>query len=407
MKARHLNIVVFVSLLIILGFVNLVTPKTEARVEGENRMTVSFPEFSGEDLFSGEFFQGFDDYFADNFIWRDTFISVNKKLSSFKGVNYGERAELIEYSGANVWQETVEPVDTDALQDTKWGKILIYNGRAMEINSFDEAAARNYANTINAFAARFPELTVYSLLAPTQIEFIDDQRYQSLSVSQRKTISTVQSFLHDEIVRVDVWERLFEHRDEYLFFRTDHHWTQRGAFYAYQVLAEVLAEKKPVLDDFEITRHEGYLGSLYLVTNSEDLKINPDYVELLDSHIPHVYRSLEGGIRYNEGNVLVKAWLEKDEKYAVYMGGDRALVKIETEQDIGRNILVIKDSYANAFVPFLMGVADNVVVVDPRQFKGSVEVLIEEHEITDILFLNYALITRRDGYGELVAQLLK
>ena len=98
--------------------------------------------------------------------------------------------------------------------------------------------------------------------------------------------------------------------------------------------------------------------------------------------------------------------MNTEEKYAVYIGGDQPIVKIETDQNYGRNILVLKDSYANALVPYLIGVADNVVVIDPRFFNGKVEDVIAEHSITDILFVNYALITRWDGYSELYGKLL-
>lgn len=423
MKTKYLNIVIFCAILIVVGGINLFTPKKEIKIESENRMTKSMPQLSAHELFSGEYFKGFDAFFADNFIIRNTYVSISKKIKSFKGLSLGEKVEIVEYAGANVDQEVEELVNENedeeeelektsdsvegAVQDSKWGKILIYNNAAMELNTYSEWAAKKYTESINSYADRFTDVNVYSLLVPTQVDFIEDERYGDLSISQRETIASTQSFFNDKINNINIHDNLASHLNEYIFFRTDHHWTQRGAFYGYQVFAELLGEKKPSIDDYKKTRHGEFLGSLYKVTMNEKLTNNPDYIELFDPQIPHKYISLGEDIKYNEGNVFVKKWLDTEEKYAVYLGGDQPIVKIETEQNHGRNILVLKDSYANALVPYLMGVADNIVVIDPRLYDGKVDDVIVENSITDILFVNYALITRWDGYSQLYTKLLK
>lgn len=406
MKPKYLNIIIFIAVLIIIGSLNLIKPEEKVYLQEENRMRSKKPEFTKESFFSGEYFKAADDYFADNFIFREIFISIDKKISQFKGVNFGERARIIEYSVANVVNYFDKYDPNEKLEDTEWGKILVYNCKAMEINTFNELAAQNYAKAINLFVSNFPDLNIFSLLVPTQIEFIDEMVYKSLSISQKETIRAVQNKFYDSVIKVDIWEQFFIHRDEYLFFRTDHHWTQRGAFYAYQVFAELIGEKKPLIEDYEKTEYYDFVGSLYSVTNAYELKENPDYIEVFDNKIPHTYKSLQGDILFEGDKILVNSWLDTKDKYGVFMGGDHPLVKVESQQDIKRNILVIKDSYANAFIPFLTEIAGNIIVIDPRLFQGSVNDLIKEHEITDILFINYALITRQDGYGEICSNLL-
>lgn len=302
--------------------------------------------------------------------------------------------------------EGVTDEPENKIEESEWGTLLIYNGAAIEINYFNEVAAQNYANAINAFADKFEDLEIYSLLVPTQIEFVDDEQYQSLSVPEEQTIERTNDLFSERVKTIDVLGFMKVHSDEYLFFRTDHHWTQRGAYYAFVKYAEVIGEEAPQLDDYEYEITEGFLGGLYRVTLNKQIARTPDDVETFSPLTAHTLTGLIDRIGYNEGNVLVKRWLALDEKYGVFIGGDQPIVGIDTENKNGRRILVLKDSYANAFVPFLVDVAEKIIVVDPRLFEGNIQNVITEQEITEIFFLNYALITRWDGFGDLYNQLL-
>jgi hypothetical protein len=302
--------------------------------------------------------------------------------------------------------EGVTDEPENKIEESEWGTLLIYNGAAIEINYFNEVAAQNYANAINAFADRFEDLEIYSLLVPTQIEFVDDEQYKSLSVPEEQTIERTNDLFSERVKTIDVFDFMKEHSDEYLFFRTDHHWTQRGAYYAFVKYAELIGEEAPRLDDYEYEITEGFLGGLYRVTLNKQIARTPDDVETFSPLTAHTLTGLSDRIGYNEGNVLVKRWLALDEKYGVFIGGDQPIVGIDTENKNGRRILVLKDSYANAFVPFLVDVAEKIIVVDPRLFEGNIQNVIMEQEITEIFFLNYALITRWDGFGHLYNQLL-
>lgn len=395
MKLKNINSIFFILIIMFFFIGNIFVDNEEKIIKDENRLSASFPKLSIAGIYSGEFFRDFEKYYGDHFIGRDSFISLSTVINSYKGVQSSNKVELMEYEGVNT------------VKDTDWGRILILNNGAMEINSFNETAATNYGKSINEYSLRFPSVNIYSMLIPTKIDFIEEEKYKDLSVSQKETIALTQDFFNDNIINVNVWNNLYDHKDEYLYFRTDHHWTQRGAFYAYQELAKLMGEEIPKIDNYTISKHEDFLGSLYLLTKSEELLKEPDYIEVFNYDLPHKYYGIGDKVVNNEGSVYVKEWLDTEEKYAVFMGGDYPLLKIETENNLGRNILVLKDSYANAFIPFLTGVGDNIVVVDPRLFKDDVESVIKEHNITDIIFVNYALITRNDGYGELYLNLLK
>lgn len=395
MKFKYLNIFFFILIIMFFFLGNIIEENEERIIKDENRLSNSFPELSVASIYSGEFFKDYEKYYGDHFIGRDVLINISNILDSHKGVQTSSKVELIEFEGINT------------VKDTDWGKILILNNGAMEINSYNEIAASNYGKSLNEYSKQFPNVKIYSMLIPTKIEFIEEEKYKNISVSQKETIALTQEFFNDKIISINVWDTLYFHKEEYLYFRSDHHWTQRGAFYAYQEFAKILGEEAPEISNYTINKYEDFVGSLYLLTKNKELLKDPDYIEVFNYNLPYKYYGIGEEVLYNEGSVYVKEWLKREEKYAVFMGGDYPLLKIETENNFGRNILVLKDSYANAFIPFLTGVGDNIIIIDPRLFTGDVDTIIKEHEITDILFINYALITRNDGYGDLYLNLLK
>jgi hypothetical protein len=277
----------------------------------------------------------------------------------------------------------------------------------MEINTANPEANAHYAAAINAYWERFHDTSnVYSLLIPTQIEFLEDDAYREMSASQRETIDDMRTKLDDGVQFVDVYDVLAAHTSEYIYFRTDHHWTQLGAKYAFEVLAEAVGGEVPAwLNTLVPVDVPGYLGSLYTATSLEALAAHPDTVTYYKGLPDHEMED-EAGNRIEDGNVYVLRWLETPQKYGVFLGGDRAYTQIETNAGTGRRFLVLKDSYANALTPFLTGIADEIIVIDPRLYTDDVDHLIKAHQITDIIFVNYALVNRWDGYAGLYEGLL-
>lgn len=387
----------------IIGLLGVINFPNSGKDNAENRISANVLPLTFDSLKNGSFVASFEQAFSDRFPMRQAFVALSKEIESLKSIG-NDGTEIVDYKGANV-TETMDASE-DGVRDTKWGKILIYQGAAMEINTFDEPSARAYANSINAYAEQFESVKIHSLLVPTQIEFVDNEQYKSMSVSQRETINTTNSFFDDRINTIDVYDVLESHNDEYIYFRTDHHWTQRGAYYAFTVVADELGEKAPLISDYKMELANDYLGSLYNVTLSKEVAKTPDDIEVFYPLTEHTFKGTQQAIKYNEGNVIVAKWLDEKEKYAAFMGGDQPLVEIETKSKTGKNLLVLKDSYANALVPFFVDIADRIIVVDPRMYDGNVKSLVERYEITDILFVNYALITRWDGYSSLYRKVL-
>jgi hypothetical protein len=93
-------------------------------------------------------------------------------------------------------------------------------------------------------------------------------------------------------------------------------------------------------------------------------------------------------------------------KYGIFMGGDQPLAKITTNVKNGKKIAVIKDSYANAFIPFLLPHYEEIYVVDPRQYTHNFLDLVKKNGIQNVLILNYSFITENNGFADLMREMV-
>ena len=199
-------------------------------------------------------------------------------------------------------------------------------------------------------------------------------------------ISSTYALLRDGVTAVDAESLMAAHSGEYLFYRTDHHWTSLGAYYASAAYCRANGIVPRQLGSYETTVQTGYVGSLYsfCATPPDCLKANPDYTVC---HLPAASYTM----RYRNGGDFVSgdALNTETSAYAsAFLCGDNALTVLETDNATGRNLLVFKESYGNAFVPFLLDYYDTVVVVDIRSETESAAALIAEYGITDALILN-------------------
>jgi len=240
------------------------------------------------------------------------------------------------------------------------------------------------------------------MLIPTQVEFIDYKKINEISYSQKKVIDETYSNF-ENIETIDVYEILKENKDDYIFFKTDHHWTQSGAYYAYREFAETIEDIPKDISYFEKIEIENFLGSLHRVTGNVKLEENPDYITVYKDELnPHIYNSSSKDEKISSLYDFTINFEQTNNKYGVFLGGDKALMYIEGKTQNSKSIMVVKDSYGNAFVPFLINHYQHIYVVDPRLYSGNAYELIETEDIENLLFLNYALVLRYNGYNELL-----
>ena len=265
------------------------------------------------------------------------------------------------------------------------GAVLVCGDYGLEyfLPSADGNAA--WANTVNSFAEKYPELNVTALLIPKSCTFNSPEGYTDPYERTEAHISATYGMLNEGIKTADCLGIMTEHSEEYMFYRTDHHWTSLGAYYASVAYCNANAIVPYALDTYETVIKTDFVGTLYNYAGGPSaLKSNPDYTV---GHYPHTGYSMICG---NTG-----AWYNASAinyNYKTYAGmfisGDNPLTVITTANKNGRTLMIFKESYGNAFVPYMIDYYEQIVVVDIRESSKSVEALIEQYGVTDALIIN-------------------
>lgn len=313
-------------------------------------------------------------------------------------------------SGNEVTQITQPPTTTPENEDI--GKsanqyILVKGTSAMEMYDINRPKLEGYSDIINRFAAKVPQVKTFVMLAPTSIEFYGPESYRTGLKSQREGIKIAYDRLNNSITPVDVWSELSQKTNDYIYFRTDHHWTAKGAYCGYKALSKVAGFTPTPLESYRVDIVEDFVGSMYRYTQNDIIKNNPDYVEYFYSStmadamvFEDVFMTEGKSIRliYNE--------IKDDNKYMVFVQGDHPLVKIRTETKNGQKIAVIKESYGNALIPFLIDNFEEIYVIDPRKIDMKLDVFVKGEGINNILFINYMQAPTNNVYIESLTNLV-
>lgn len=274
----------------------------------------------------------------------------------------------------------------------------VINGEGFaHFRSYTPERDEAYVAALNNFADLLPEdVKLYSLLAPTSAAWREEQPFRRLFPNQQELIRSVWQRLDSRFTSIDIWPTLAEHRDEYLYFRTDHHWTAQAGYLAYRQAALAMGLSPVGLENYHL-RDAGvdYLGSIYGATGSSSLIPNADriYYYQLPYVVKYTYWDNQG--RPHESKGLYKAWwLDQPNKYAFFMGGDLPYIKLEMPEGFGngRRLALIKDSYANTIIPFLTAHYQEIYVIDPRNSAFNAVDIIRDNQVDEVLFVNYARV---------------
>lgn len=281
--------------------------------------------------------------------------------------------------------------------------IVVTSDSAMEMYSIAKKSLNNYAQTVNTLAKKVPETKVYVMLAPTRIAFYGPEEYRTGSHYQPDGIEIVYNAVDSSVTSIDAYTNLSRHTDDYIYFRTDHHWTARGAYYAYEAFCQTAGLTCKPLSTHQTDRLDGFVGSMYRYTQSENLKKNPDYVEVF-------YPTVEASGQYfsdqtmSDGKnlkIISTNITSESAKYMAFIQGDKPLIKMTTNVGNGQKILLIKESYGNAFAPFLLENYSEVYVLDPRQESiqnMNLAQFLKDNGIQNVLFLNYIMAPSNSKY---------
>lgn len=283
------------------------------------------------------------------------------------------------------------------------GSLYLNGDSAYELYYFSEKAVRSYASLLNTVQALFPKVEVSAMIVPNSFGIMLDPEVQEklASSGMDQAIAYSYSLMEKSINTVNVYDSLAAHKNEYIYFRTDHHWTQLGAYYAYQEFCKSKGYSTKPLSAYQKMDFPNFYGTFYFFMNRpESLKSHPDQVTAYQGSMNSM-QFTDQGAALQEGKLIYDATeMLPGNKYNSFMMGDHAYVEMHNEEaPRKKSILVLKDSYGNAFVPLLAQDYRDVYVVDYRHYQENASSLVQEKGIDEILFLNNIM-----GVGESISK---
>lgn len=435
----------------------------------ENRKLAEKPEFSLSALLDGSYIAQLESYYTDTFPYRESMMDANHTLNRFyyySGKNEEQNMLIISgntgaESGGQSLHETLEKEELTVVEETAeeelpeestaeapeqkpeeeplpeqtqqpakidlpsesdaayCGNVVVFGTRAMEIPTADHKIIGYYADAVRSISeALGSDVRIISLVTPNGGEFYSPESMHTGVHSQADMIRDCYEKMPEDVLTVDAYSALSQHADEYLFFRTDHHWTQLGAYYAYTKFCETCGFEAVPLTDFTQGTYENFVGSMYTFTSgypqSQLLYDNPDtltyYLPKFETHAKYysdstLYDPISISVIYTK---LPDTTLNK---YLCYIGGDTPVCIIESEAE-GGTCMVLKESYGNAFVPFLTSHYSRIIVIDPREFnqngKPSLDLpaFAKEQGVDDLLIINYPYMINNINYIHLLFRLI-
>lgn len=349
----------FILFLVLFVGANIIT-KDKTFSKTENRMLAGKPKFLVDKLLEGRFTSKFEDYVVDQFIGRDFFTNVKINMDKLlgkkesNGVFLGEDGYLVE-----------------------------------NFNKPNEEAVKENIQAINNFSARYKNIKQYMLISPTAVSILKDKLPMDAPImDQEAYLQSYKDKLPQSVSFVDNYKTMHDHRNEYIYYKTDHHWTSLGAFYSYKELAKSMGlEERPedyytqqmVSNDFfgALSSKSGYdveegdKVNIYLPAKEDIEHVVVNYVEEQE-RIATLYSSEA---------------LEQKDNYEVFLKGNHPLVKIKTDANNNKTLLLFKDSYANSFIPFLVKDFSKIIVVDPRYYYEDIDSLMQQENVNEVLYL--------------------
>ena len=318
-------------------------------------------------------------------------------------------------------EESSEPSSEEPTQPSSYvedgaivenlGAALLIGNRAVEVPYADYNSLDNYAAAVTGIAdALGSSVRTFSIAVPNGAEFYTTEEYHSGVSSQINMIDYVYEKMGSNVQTVDAYSKLAAHIDEYIYFRTDHHWTQLGAYYAYTAFCEKAGFKAEPLSKFQTGEYTNFVGSMYNFLadypQAQILRDDPDTLEYYEPFVEAKARYYTDATLNEEYVIGVISYVgdSVSNKYLCYLGGDHPVTVIRTDVEDGPVCLLLKESYGNAFAPWLTSHYSKIIVVDPREFnrdgKPSLDLVsfAQEQGVNDCIVLNYPMMLSSDSY---------
>ena len=350
--------IIFILTLFLFLIINVIVPDREKSVQ-ENRMLATKPKFRLSSLISGDYDEKFEAYMDDQFVGRD------------------------------MWRKLKVTVDRIGGSRLENGVYIGTNGQLLEqIEVADENHLAANIKAIKSFSESQSKIPVRMMLVPDAANVLNHS-LPSLAKPEDQTqmFCMVRKDLGDSVEWIDVSTELNKHKTEKIYYKTDHHWTTLGAFYAFQAAAPSLGIEGDLSGKYvSYAVSDSFNGML-----ASKSGVNLGEKEQIDIYVPTeedtdlIVDYVDEGKRST--SLYDSSKLKEKDQYTVFLGGNSSLLDIRTVSTSTKRLLLVKDSFANSFIPFLTPYYREIVVVDPRYYSGTINDLMDSYRISEVLFL--------------------
>ncbi len=353
-KFKKISVILFACLLLGLTVVDIVTPDRFLS-ETENKKLQQKPEINIENIFSGKFEKEYETYVSDQFLGRDSWVS--QKTFFDKNLFFKKEINGIYFGKDNYLFEKHKDV-----KDKK--------KKLKKLQSFLE----QHQNQVSV------------MIIPTSDNILSDKIPYMPILDEKELLEEIHSISGNSYI--DMYSVMMSHKDEDIYYKTDHHWTTEGAYLGYLAFCEKM-NLEPVPLKLE-TISADFLGTLHSRVN---IPVKSDIIKKMEPEI-----TLEKVVfdKNNKKDALFfPEHLETKNKYGYFLDNNHGLIEITTSNKNGKTLTILKDSYANCMVPMLVNHYENINIIDKRYFSNGFEKYIGEND--DILIL-YNVISFFDNF---------
>ena len=453
MRLSVLSVGVMVILFALMTLYLLLFPRSTVS-QIENRNLAEFPKFSFASYFSGSFTADVATWFDDTVPNHDGFKNMSNSIKNLFGMKMFASTvstakpetgstDNTDASAANGDTQTITPANgtvpnnTNLLQyaagrvfpavsaaDEKMGRdfstednstlewvnnLLVVNWdnhwRCME--AFGGGGGTAYANALNDLQSKVGSgVTIWSMPAPTASAIYTPKNGIDYVGNQKECFDGVAEKLNAGIQSVNVVDVMKKHAEEDIYLRTDHHWQARGAYYAARTFAEAAGVPFADLSTYTEESIPGYVGTMYGFSQDTRILNDPDDFHYFVPASNYVASYYDTSFNHQYEDDLF-ADVDTANAYLKFLGGDSCIVKVDTQMKNGRKLLVIKDSFGNAEIPFYTNSFEQIYVADVRYLECNLVSFIKDMGITDVLFTMsaYSVVgDNADNIQNLIAQ---
>ena len=433
---------IFFAFMLLIAIFLLVFPRPKVS-DIERRDLAKWPTFSFADYFSGDFTSGVTQYYDDTVPFRDSFKNAGNNIKQLFGVTSTNTAEIVgtikkvQDNSSDTAAETADQDDADVNADNAAEEetaepetkeptnskdyrnaeaegsledsilIIWQDGHWRALPLYSGAYEKRFADAVNYVYHNTAEgVNVYVMPCPLATQFYLPSNYEGYSADEEEVYQKIAADLDEGVKAIDIIGILNDHNEENIYLRTDHHWTTLGAYYGSREFAKAAGVYFADLDDEHYTEYvnEGYVGTMYAFTGSANILNDP---ENFYYYVPNNSYTVDYYNTAFEHQFTMGLFWEVDLSYSygTFMGGDYYICKVTTDVDNDRVLLVVKDSYGNAQIPYYTQSFHQIYVIDQRYFDLNMINFIATQGITDVLF-TYNYYSFSDGEVDMLEEII-